>query len=58
MSIIILGLIYILINFCIYPEKYVTTWKYQLKQDIEAGDQQAIEYYQKNYLEKGEKLWN
>lgn len=56
--IMIICLIYTCIKFCMYPEKYLSTWKYQLKQDIEAGNQQAIEYYQKNYLERGEKLWD
>lgn len=40
-----------------YPEKYLSTWRYQLYQEIQAGDQEAIEYYQKNYLDKGIKLW-
>ncbi len=57
MIIIISCSILIFIEFLSYPEKYLTTWKYQLKQDIEAGNRQAIEYYQKNYLEKGEELW-
>lgn len=40
-----------------YPEKYLSTWRYQLYQEIQAGDQEAIEYYQKNYLDKGIELW-
>lgn len=57
MIIIISCSILLFIEFLSYPEKYLTTWKYKLKQDIEAGNQQAIEYYQNNYLEKGQKLW-
>ena len=60
-SIILLVIIFysvcLIIEFLSYPEKYLTTWKYQLKQDIEAGNQEAIKYYQEKYLEKGEKLW-
>ena len=57
MIIIISCSILLFIEFLSYPEKYLTTWKYQLKQDIKVGNQQAIEYYQNNYLEKGQKLW-
>ena len=46
------------VEFIQYPEAYLTTWRYQLKLDIERGNQEAIEYYQKNYLDKGRKLWD
>lgn len=46
-----------LINFCKYPEEYLTTWKYQLKHKIAEGDQTAIEYYQKVYIDNGKTLW-
>lgn len=38
-------------NFIKYPEKYVTTWKYQLYNDIKEGNPQAIEYYQSKYMQ-------
>ena len=50
MIIIISCSILLFIEFLSYPEKYLTTWKYQLKQDIEAGNQQAIEYNYNYYL--------
>lgn len=50
--------IWLLIDFCIYPEIYLTTWKYNLKQKIDAGDEEAIQYYNEVYLQKNKKLWN
>lgn len=45
------------IDFCRMPEKYCTTWKYQLKNEIENGDQEAIKYYNNNYISKGVYLY-
>ena len=45
------------IDFCRMPEKYCTTWKYQLKNDMQSGDQEAIEYYNNNYVSKGVHLY-
>ena len=36
-----------------FPEKYFTTWKYQLQQDISNGNKKAIEYYNNNYIKNG-----
>jgi hypothetical protein len=36
-----------------YPEKYLSTWRYQLKCDIEQGNQAAISYYETNYVANG-----
>lgn len=41
-----------------HPEKYSTTLKYQLKNDILAGDSDAIQYYNENYVNQGIKLYN
>ena len=61
-NIIVLLLMFLTINtaknFAEYPERYVTTWKYQLQKDIEKGDDEAIAYYSKTYLEKGIDLFN
>jgi hypothetical protein len=46
-----------LISFCKYPEKYITTWKYQLQQDIARGDKEAIDYYETVYLQNGQTLF-
>lgn len=45
------------IDFCRFPEKYLTTWKYQLKNEIASGDQKAIDYYNKYYTSKGVYLY-
>lgn len=48
----------IFINVAMYPETYITTWKYQLHNDLKAGDIQAQEYYQNTYLSKGKILFD
>lgn len=45
------------IDFIRFPDKYITTWKYQLKNEIASGDQKAIEYYNKHYTSKGAYLY-
>lgn len=45
------------IDFMRFPDKYITTWKYQLENDIQSGDQEAIEYYNNNYTSKGVYLY-
>jgi hypothetical protein len=45
------------VDLCRFPEKYFTTWKYQLKNEIESGDQEAINYYNKYYISKGVYLY-
>lgn len=47
----------VMIDIVCYPECYFTTWKYQLKKDIMAGEQKAINYYQLNYINKGRVLF-
>lgn len=41
------------IDFMRYPDKYIIIWKYQLQNEIDAGDIESIEYYQTNYIDKG-----
>lgn len=61
-NILILLITYFLItttiDFCKYPEKYITTWRYQLQQDIKNGDVEAIAYYNNNYLKNNVKLFD
>ena len=45
------------IDFIRTPEKYCTTWKYQLENEIASGDQKAIDYYNKHYTSKGVYLY-
>lgn len=44
-------------NVCKYPEKYFSTWRYQLQNDIMAGDAEAIAYYNENYVSNGVYLY-
>ena len=45
------------VDFMHFPDKYITTWKYQLKNEIASGDQKAIDYYNKYYVSKGVYLY-
>lgn len=45
------------IDFMRFPDKYITTWKYQLENEIASGDQEAIDYYNKHYTSKGVYLY-
>lgn len=44
-------------SFIEFPEKYLSTWRYQLHEEVKSGDKQAVDYYQKHYLDKGVRLW-
>ena len=46
------------IDFCRFPEKYMVTWKYQLKNEIASGDEKAIEYYSRVYTGNGINLFD
>lgn len=48
---------WLFIDFCTYPESYLTTWRYQLHKKVQAGDEEAIEYYQEVYLNNNRTLW-
>lgn len=48
----------ITVDFLRFPDCYLNTWKYQLKNEIDAGNKQSIEYYQKNYVDKGRILFD
>lgn len=46
------------IDLCCFPEKYMTTWKYQLKNEIASDDEKAIEYYNRVYTANGINLFD
>ena len=46
------------IEFINYPVKYLTTWRYQLHQEVNAGNQEAINYYKTTYLDHNITLWD
>lgn len=57
-SVAIIAVFYlIMIDFIKYPETYLSTWRYQLQLEIENGEPEAIEYYQRNYVENGRELF-
>ena len=53
-----ISIIWATVDFIEYPEKYLTTWRYQLHNKVNAGDQEAIDYYQHTYLDHNITLWN
>ena len=55
---VVIGLMFFqLIDFFRFHECYLTCFKYQLRCDIEAGDEKAIEYYNKTYIANGRELF-
>ena len=57
LCVVVLGLI-IYIDFVRFPECYLTTWKYQLKNEIAAGDEEAITYYNNYYVKYNRNLFD
>lgn len=45
------------VSFAKYPEQYLTTWRYQLENDLAKGKQDAIEYYNDTYIANGKQLF-
>lgn len=45
------------IDFIRFPECYLTTWKYQLKNEIAAGNQEMIDYYNHVYVKNNRILF-
>ena len=49
--------LFLMVDVVRFPECYISTWKYQLQNDIENGKPEAIEYYNRCYVEKGRILF-
>lgn len=45
------------IDFIRFPECYLTTWKYQLKNEMAAGNQDMIDYYNNVYVKNNRNLF-
>jgi len=45
------------IDFVRFPECYISTWRYQLENGVKSGDPEAIDLYQRCYVEKGKILF-
>jgi len=57
-AIIVLAVIaWAVIDFCKYPECYLSTWRYQLQKEVEQGDSTAIAYYENVYVKNNRDLW-
>lgn len=41
-----------------FPECYSSIWRYQLQNDIEAGNAEAINYYNNTYVSNGKILFD
>lgn len=48
----------LMIDFVRFPECYLTTWRYQLKNEILSGDQDMIDYYNNTYVANGRILFD
>lgn len=56
--VLIIALFVITIDVIRFPEWYMSTWRYQLKNDIENGEETAIEYYENTYIANGRILFD
>lgn len=54
---VVLATANVLVSFTKYPEQYLPTWKYQLKNDLAKGNQEAIQYYNDTYIANGKQLF-
>ena len=54
---IILFVLNVCCNLIRYPEECLTSWKYQLENDLAKGDQDAVRYYNKTYIANGKQLF-
>ena len=55
---IFIAFILFTIDFFRFPECYLTTWRYQLKNDILSGNQEMIDYYNNTYVANGRILFD
>ena len=46
------------IDFIRFPECYMTTWKYQLQNEINSGNEEAIDYYNRHYVKFDRELFH
>ena len=55
--IFIAAITFFIVDLIRFPECYISTWKYQLKNDIAAGVPEAITYYNTNYIKYNRDLF-
>ena len=56
--VIFIAFILFTIDFIRFPDCYLTTWRYQLKNDILSGNQEMIDYYNNTYVANGRILFD
>ena len=54
---VIISLSLWMVDFARFPDSYLSTWRYQLENDLKQGDEEAIEYYNERYVENGRFLY-
>ena len=50
-------ILYIMIDFIIFPECYVDGWKRDMKREIDAENQEVIDFYNEHYVANGRILF-
>lgn len=55
--IIVIANLILCIDFIRFPECYLTTWKYQLRNEIRQGNQEMIDYYNHVYVKNNRILF-
>lgn len=46
-----------IISFVKYPEQYLPTWKREMAEELFNGNQEMLEYYNRNYVANGKYLF-
>ena len=55
--VVIIASLALYVDFVRFPECYINTWRYQLKNDIKAGNQEMIDYYNNVYVKHNRVLF-
>lgn len=53
----VLIVVIVMIDFFRFPECYVDGWKRDLKREIDAGNEEVIEFYNEHYVANGRILF-
>ena len=55
---LVVSAMWLFIDLIRFPESYISTWRYQLENDIRNGDAEAIDYYNRCYVAHGRELFD
>lgn len=55
---VVAAMVYISVDFIRFPECYISTWRYQLQNEIEQGNEKMVDYYEKTYIANGRELFD